>query len=1126
MTDEERVSRLTAAEKKAMLAELLRHRASEQSRHFPVSWGQRSLWFLHQLAPHSAAYNVVLPARITTPQLDVEALRRAVSALVSRHQVLRTTFPSRDGEPQQHINASGDIEFDVVDASGWNSTELQQRLEEEAHRCFDLAKGPVLRSLLLRRSPSDSTFLWTAHHIAVDYWTLMTLQRELGELYTAEKNGTGELLPPVQHQYTDYVDWQRNLLAGERGEALWDYWRLQMEGAPPSLDLPTDRPRATVQSFDGNGVTIRPGVQPTRRVHDFARSERTTIYNVLIAAYYLLLRRLSGQADIVIGSPMSGRSRPEFQDVVGYFVNPVSLRINPPGDPNVRELLQYIRGVVSGAMEHQDYPAALLAERLPRAKNASASPQYQTMFGLNRPHGLDTGAVTLGGSSEISTRLELGDLTLETLVVEQHTAMFDLTLTANDIQDELLLSFQYDSGLFERDTVKRFAHYYEILLEGIVSNPAALASSLPIVAKSEAAELRTEWSAGPPAPAVADRVDWLISERASVQPDAPAVAGASASITYAELDARSERIAQRLRASGVGPESRVVLLARRSPDMIAGLLGIVKSGGAFVPIDPDYPEAKISALLQSCDPAVVVTERAVAEQIPLAATTQILLEEITGDEQGAFEGSTMGHPAVVGDHGAWQSSLAYVIYTSGSTGEPKGVMLEHRSLSNFVAWASSEYALTPSDKILQFASLSFDACLEEIFPCLCSGGELVLRPDCLPPVKDLLCECEEKGITVLDLPTAYWHEVVNELERGATCLPRSIRLVIIGGERARPDRVASWFDLVSGDVRLVNTYGPTEATVVATMGDLSRHDAEPSSGREISIGRPIVGCSAYVLDEHGALVPVGVTGELYLGGAGIARGYLNQPALTAEVFLEGEQTQVGRGRLYRTGDRVRWLPNRELQFVGRNDQQVKIRGFRIELREVQSVIDEHPRISESAVVVREDATGDRSLVAYFVGSGDDHELRRDLVAWAHSRLPKHMIPAAFVQLERIPLTTSKKLDANALPAPSREEVFGEGTFVAPRNPVERQIALIWNELFGIDRVGIHDNFFELGGHSILVTRMVDRLREAFGVELLIASLFESPTVAELGREIQILKVSSASPSHDRDNNDEREEFTL
>ncbi len=1125
MTDDGRISRLSPAEKKAMLAELLRRRATEQQRDHPMSWGQRSLWFLTQLAPESAAYNVVSPARIVS-QLDVDALRRAMSTLISRHQVLRTIYRVRSGEPQQHIQSIGDIDFEVSDASEWSPAELQQRLEEEAHRPFDLAEDSVLRWRLYRRSESDSVFLWTAHHIAVDFSSMMILMRELGEIYTAEKNGTGERLPPVEHQYIDYVRWQQELVDGPEGERLWDYWRRQMEDAPLSLDLPTDRPRTEVRSFKGDGVTTRSGARLTRLVHGFAKSEKSTVYVVLLTAYYLLLRRLSGHTDIVIGSPMAGRSRPEFQDIVGYFINSVCVRINPSGEPKVRELLQYVTEVVSGAMEHQDYPTPLLAERLPRARSSGASQQYQTLFGLNRPHGLDEANLSLSGPGEISTRFELGELSLESLVVEQHTAMFDLTLTANDLPDELLLSFQYDSDVFDRETVERFAGYYQALLEEVVTSPDGLASALPIVSESEAAELLNDWSTGPPAMSETRRVDRLIAERAAHQPHAPAVRGQSETISYEELEARAERIAHHLRASGVGPESRVALLARRSPDMIAGLVGIVKAGGAFVPIDPSYPEARICALLRSCDPVAVLAERSVAEGLQSDGAAHIVLEEAgaTAGEGGTAE-ETAGPSGVIEDPES-KSSLAYVIYTSGSTGEPKGVMLEHRSLSNFVAWASHEYALTPSDKVLQFASLSCDASLEEIFPCLCSGGELVLRPELLPPVSDFLSECQEKGITVLDLPTAYWHEVVDELETGSSSLPSSIRLVIIGGERARPDRVGAWLERVSGNVRLVNTYGPTEATVVATLSDLSGNDADWRADREVSIGRPLAGISAYVLDEHGAAVPPGVSGELYLGGVGVARGYLNEPELSADAFLDGGEAPVGEGRLYRTGDMVRWLPNRELQFVGRNDQQVKIRGFRIELGEIQSVIDEHSDVAECVVVAKEDSAGESSLVAYFVGSGDRDELRERLVEWCHTRLPNHMVPGAFVGLDRMPRTTSNKLDYSALPAPSREGMLGAESFEAPQSPVEEEVASIWKELLEIEEVGSHDNFFELGGHSILVARFVDRARKTFGVEVPIRSFFESPTVAGLAREVEILKVSSAGPPVDGDAAEEREEFVL
>jgi len=1086
----------------------------------PMSQGQRSLWLLEQLAPESGRQNLAVAARLRQP-VDATALAGAFQALADRHAALRTTFAAPGGEPLQRVHAHLPIPFAHLDAAGWTDAELGTGAAAFAHRPFALERDPPLRVMLLSRAADEHVLVLAAHHIAIDFWSLVLLLGDLERLFPAGCDGGPATLPPPFAQAADFARWQARLLAGAEGERQWAYWQRQLAGELPGLALPADRPRRSTRSQRGGAVPIVAGGATAERLRELARRQGTTAFVLLLAAFELLLHRFSGERELLLGTPASGRSVPWLLDVVGYLMNPLVLRSTLDGDPPWPAFLAGVRAQVLGALENQDFPTHLLAERLRPGRDAGAAGLFPAMFVFNRSQRPDLAAAARFALGEAGARATVAGLALESLALPARRASFELQLMLVETAEGFAGSLQFDAELFDRATAGRLAAHYRCLLDAMasgaadaagVAGTAGTAAALAVLPAAERHQLIHEWQPPPGAAAAPPFVHRRAAAQAAATPDAIAIAvtatGGAALLSYGELARRVHQLARHLRGLGVGPEMRVALLLERSPELIVAMLAVLAAGGAYVPIDPAYPAERIGFLLADSAAAILLTDRARQRRVPPGGPPAICLD-VEGPRLSRLPATP---PATATD----PANPAYAIYTSGSLGRPKGVLVSHAALAAFVDAALAAYDVAAGDRVLQFAAVSFDTCCEEVYPCLARGATLVLRDEAmLASIADFLAACERQAITVLDLPTAFWHELTDELAgaagrpgaAAAADLPPAVRLVILGGERARPEQLAAWCALPAGRVRLLNTYGPTEATVVATVAPLT---GPPAAGREVAIGRPLAGTRAYVLDRRQRPAPIGAPGELHLGGAGLARGYLGRPELTAERFVPDPVGAVPGARLYRTGDLVQVRPDGRLEFIGRIDHQVKVRGFRVEPGEIETVLAGHPGLRAAVVAARQDEAGQPVLAAYVVPApGSAAPGAVELAGYAAARLPSYMVPAAFVVLPALPLTPSGKVDRLALPLPQRVRAAPGAAGAAPRTPTEEVVAGVCAEVLGIDRIGRHDDLFELGCHSLLAMRIVARLRESLRVELPLVNVFETPTVAQLAARIEAASAAAA-----------------
>lgn len=1040
----------------------------------PLSFPQQRLWLNERLAP-SAAYNVAAVLRLDGV-LRVDALERAVSELFRRHESLRTTFVVKDDGPVQVIAAPTPVRVPIVDLQSIppcdREAEAQRLATCEARELFDLATGPLLRVSLLQLGADTHRLLITMHHIVSDGWSTAVFVRELTTLYGLAVQGKPVRLDDPPLQYADYAVWQREQLKTDALEGQLAFWRQQLAGAPALISLPTDRARAATLSSRGSLHRFKWPRSLLDDVRVFSRHEEVTVFMTLLATFQTLLHKYSGETDLLIGTPVANRSRPELEGIIGFFVNTLVMRGDLSGDPTFRELLERTREVCLSAYAHQDLPFERLVEALAPRRDRAYTPIFQVMFALqNAP----------------VANIVLPDLDVTVEDGDTASTAFDLTLSLRESEEGLAGSFEYGTDLFDDSTIARLVVHLEALLRDSLARPGRRISVLQLLAPHERHHLLATWNAGGgPVPRVPD-VSGRIAAHAECTPRAIAVVSGEEQVSYAALEARASRLAHALRRLGVGPEVRVGVYLERSVERVVGMLAIVKAGGAFVPIDPAYPAERVSFMLEDAQATVIVTTARLAGQLPESRAHVICLDRAKDDSVGAA--------AEVCDWSVRPEQLAYVLYTSGSTGRPKGVMVERGVFARYMETAQQAYRLDATDVCLQFASPSFDTSVEEIFTCLIAGGRLMLRSDAMiSSVGDFLAQCAAWRVTVLNLPTSYWHEMVASWPPDWRELPPAIRLVIFGGERAQRPRLAAWQQRVAGRVMLLNTYGPTETTVVATMADVSTANADRAED-EVPIGRAISHVRVYVLDLHGEPVPVGVPGEIYVGGAGVARGYWQRPDLTAERFVPDPFGSQPGGRLYRTGDRGRYLSDGRLVYLGRSDAQVKLRGHRIELGEIEASLRAHEAI-EDAVVVLEEEDGNPRIVAYVVRADGGIVAPDTLRSSLGETLPAYMVPSAFAFLDALPVTPGGKIDRRALRAAVAVEPPSQA-YVSPRGPTEEALASIWREVLQLERVSIHDNFFELGGHSLLAMRVLSRVRAAFGIDLPMVRLFEHPTVAGL-----------------------------
>jgi amino acid adenylation domain-containing protein len=1075
------IADLSPSEKRALLAQLLRRKASESQPFHPLSDNQQGIWFLCQFAPESSIYNVSFAARIRSG-LDIPAFRRAFQALVDRHPSLRTTIAVHSGKPAQQIHEHQPVHFEEMDASSWRGDELQTRLAEETQRRFDLERGPVMRVSLFTRSAQEHILLLVIHHIVVDFWSLAVILNELGMLYPAEKTGRPAALPPLDLQYTDFVRWQTEMLASPAGERLWDYWKKQLAGPLPVLSLPTDRPRPPIQMFRGAQHDFTLNDELARRLRALAKAEGATLYMVLLAAFELMLYYHSGQEDILVASPMVGRSRAEFEGLVGFFANPVVLRANLSGNPTFRAFLGQVRETVLAALEHQDYPTLRLVQRLRPPRDLSRSPLCQTMFVLDKPHRVAEQAGPVFARGETGLRMDLGGLVMESIPLERRAATLDLVMLIIETTGSLSASIRFNTDLFDAATIARMAGHFQALLQSVIRDPAAAISDLEILTGAERQQLLVEFNS-PRTDYPKDKcLHQLFEEQVRRTPDNVAVVFEGQQLTYAQLNARANQLAHHLRTLGVGPEVLVAICMERCAEMVVGLLGILKAGGAYVPLDPAYPKERLSFMMEDAHTAVLLTQGHMVEQVPGYGIHVVYLDS----DWEAIAAKSEKNPVT----GATAGNLAYILYTSGSTGQPKGVMVEHRGLCNTINWIIQTLELSTEDRCLLKTPITFDAAGRELFPTLLTGGRLVIAE------ADGHRDSRYLAETIRSARISIFHCVPSLLqflvEEPAFDDSLALRAVMCGGE-ALPTRVVERFQHRS-KAKLYNVYGPTETIIDSTYWLCEG----PNHGSSSPIGRPIPNARIYILNNALRPLPIGVAGQMHIGGLSLARGYLNRPELTAEKFIPDPFSAEPGARMYKTGDLARYLPDGNIEFLGRGDQQVKIRGFRIELGEIEAALGQHPAVRKAVVLAREDAPSEKRLVAYVVAESTADELRRFLKV----KLPDQMVPAVFVLLDTLPLLSNGKIDRRALPVPDRTRPELDRTFVAPRTPTEELLAEIWAQVLDLERVGIHDNFFDLGGHSLLATQAVSRMRDAFQVDIPLRRLFEVPTVAGLVESIE------------------------
>ena len=1066
----------------------------------PLSHGQRALWFLNLLAPASSAFNVVFAARVLS-RIDPAGLRRAFQSLLDRHAALRTTYFERDGEPRQRIHRGLSVHFNQTDVTNWTDQALYDRLAAEARRPFDLEHGPVMRVNLFNRSETEHFLALTFHHIAIDGWSLWICLEEITILYSAETAGTKAALPPPVWQYPDYIRWQGQVIGGSEGEKLWDYWQEKLAGEIPVLNLPTDRPRPPMQTFRGTSHFFRLDEVLTKKMKSTAQAQRTTPFTVLLSAYLALLYRYTGQEEIVVGSPSSGRQRTELEGIVGYCVNPIVLRGNLAGNPPVTGLLNRVRETVLDAFERQAYPFSLLVDRLQPNRDMSRSPLFQFMFVLQRPQRLaqeGIGAFILGDSK---ARVKLGELVLEPLPFPmQQEGQFDITLNFVESGEVFLGSFDYNTDLFEAGTIARMEQHLRRILEGIAVDPDRRVGDLPLLTEGERRRWLMEWNRRE-----VFLQDGCLHELFEVQversPDAVAVVCEGRPLSYRELNQRANQLAHYLLGVGVGAESLVGICVERSLEMIIGILGILKAGGAYVPLDPAYPTERLVFMARDTQSAVVLAQEHLRGKLLGYEGRVVCLDS----DWGSIARQPETNPGV----GVRSEQLAYVIYTSGSTGTPKGTLITHRNVTRLFAATQSWFQFNGRDVWTLFHSYAFDFSVWEIWGALLYGGRLVVVPFEISRSPQAFYQllCKER-VTVLNQTPSAFRQLTGVEEVADKSEKLFLRLVIFGGEALDIQGLRAWLQR-RGDKQpqLVNMYGITETTVHVTYRPITMVDVE--GAQRSPIGVPIADLQVYLLDAHQNLVPVGVAGEMYVGGEGLARGYLNRPELSAERFVPNPFSDRPGGRLYRTGDLARILPDGKLEFLGRVDHQVKIRGYRIELGEVEAVLGQHPEVREALVVVREDDPGDKRLAAYVVGHPGRAPLVGELRGFLRAKLPEYMLPSALVVLEALPLTQNGKVDRNALPDPDSSPSEIDAGDAAPQTELEKTIAKIWADVLHVETVGVDDNFFELGGHSLLATVVMSQIQNALRMELPLQVLFEASTLGELADHIEAARRKTA-----------------
>jgi amino acid adenylation domain-containing protein len=1075
---------------KIQLTQVLAIRRADGGASIPLSFAQQRLWFLAQMEGGKEAYHMGYALRLRGP-LDRAALGRALDHIVHRHEALRTTFVvNQAGHPEQQVAAAQGSTFQLAEDDLRLSQEKHatgQRLRmEEFCSPFDLKQGPLIRGRLIRYGDDDYTLLIAMHHIVSDGWSVGVLMQELSLLYGNFVTGQAAALPPLPLQYPDYAIWQRKQMEAKLLADQAAYWKSNLEGVPEALELPADHPRPLQQSFAGAFTELVLDRHMTAELKQLSRRHGTTLYMTLLAGWVALLARLSGQHDVVVGTPSANRGRIEIESLIGFFVNTLALRFDLSGSPTVAELLERVKRQALAAQQHQEIAFEQVVEIVRPVRSVSHTPLFQTMFAWQnvprRPpalHGLDVGPIE--SAPHVRSK-------------------FDLMLTLRESEDRIVGGVEYATSLFEQPTMGRYVSYYRLLLQSMLAaQETEPVERLPILGTAERNQLLYEWNntATPDRPAYC--VHELFEEQVKKTPDAIALYYRSESLSYQELNRRANRLAHHLRSIGVTPDSCVAICLPRGCEMVLGMLGIMKAGGAFVPLDPGYPVEQLRHLLRDSSPVALLTRPELKTLFPEKMENLVVIESGSGAAEWADNPESNPERNTCS---ATSQNLAYVMYTSGSTGAPKGVAVQHASLVNYLLWTTS-VLLNGIQRLPAITSFSFDPCLKQLVSPLIVG-ETVIILDRVLENPTVLLDIMSSGTSAINCVPSVWRDCLDFLETNPSCSCNNLARVLLGGEKIAPELLARCTAILPR-TRISNLYGPTETTANSVV-------ACSVTVNDICIGSPIANTEVYVCDEQMELVPPGVAGELFIGGAGVARGYLKRPDLTAEKFVPNPFRGSRAGRIYRTGDKVRWRRDGALEFLGRDDHQVKIRGCRVELGEIESRLLEHPSVREVVVVAREDAAGEKRLVAYFTcqsSFSDDESLQAKTEdsstassLWRHvsARLPEHMVPAAYICLPALPLTPNGKLDRKALPEP-REAAYAQGRYEEPQGSTEKALASIWSELLKVERVGRSDNFFQLGGHSLLAVRMISQVSQKLKIQATVSDVFACPILRSFADRI-------------------------
>ena len=1043
----------------------------------PLSFNQQRLWFLNELEGPNPIYNVPMAWRILGP-LNIDVLETCITEIVRRHEALRTTFADSNGTPVQKIAPPWDVYLPVVDLQHLSEDEVETEARklafEDIETPFDLTQGPLFRGTVFRLKSNEHVLVMVVHHIIFDVWSIGVFIKELSALYSVFSANQPSPLPDLPIQYADFAHWQNTWLSGEILEQQLTYWKEKLAGPLPILELPADSPRPPVYRFRGAVHTFMIPDPIVASVRAMSQKEGVTLFMVLLTVFKILLYRYTEQEDIIVGSPIANRTRPEVAPLIGFFVNTMVLRTDLSGNPNFLELLSRVKQTAMAAYAHQDTPFQYLVESLHIERNLSHPLVFQTSFILQNSQ---------------QANLDISGLKITQFKGERNTAgvAFDLNLTIEETESGLMGIMEYNQNLFDDSTIARMSGHFQNLLQSAVSNPHKHITELSLLTESEYHQILVEWNetqAEYPADAC---IHQLFEKQTERTPHAIAVIFEDQQLTYQELNSRANQLAHYLQKFGVGPEVLVGLCVDRSLEMIIGILGVLKAGGAYLPLDSAYPQERLAFMISDARILVLLTQEHLRAQLPEHHAQVIMLDT----DWSVIDQEPINNPRspVLPDN------LAYVIYTSGSTGRPKGTLLAHRGLCNVAQAHAHYFQLTPHDNVLQFASFSFDSAIAEIVMALTAGATIVLgERETLLPGPALIKFLQDHNISMLTFPPSVLANLPAEK------LP-ALRQITVAGEACPPDIASRW---AQGRLFL-NLYGPTETTIWATVAQCTE------AMQKLPIGRPIDNTQVYILGEHFEPMPIGVPGELYIGGVGLARGYLHRPGLTAEKFIPNPFSQNPGARLYKTGDLVRYLPDGNIEFLGRIDHQVKLRGFRIELGEIEATLSNHPLVRETAVIIREDRPDQKRLVAYIVPENEQSLFANDLRQFLSKKLPDYMVPTAYVMLDALPLTPNGKIDRRALPMPETLADTLEDTHVAPRTPLETLLAEIWAESLQVKRIGIHDDFFELGGHSLQATQVISKISVALDRDIPVKYLFLYPIVAALAEKLE-QEIQSQTPA--------------